>query len=334
MSKLRGAVIGIGGIGKHHAKFQVDTGRVELVGLCDANPKAKAIADKEFPGVRFFGDIGELLAEARPDLVSIATPHNLHAPHAIQCLKGGASVVVEKPMATTYADAQAMIAAAKKYRRSLTVYHNRRFDPWYLAAKSAIDDGLLGEVFEITTGIGGAWSNDTWRAFKQPSGGVMFDWGAHLVDYSLGFAASEVKTVSGALYRRPGSDPKRNEDHGSLAIRFKSGAIAHVTVSNLMYANCPRYRILGTKATLNDDWTWTDDGKATIVSRLSGGEHVETKLNYRKKQAQDWYDNVAAHLLDRKVPLHISAESAAKVINILCTAERSAKQGGVPLPLA
>src|SRR3954471_1492374 len=159
MSKLRGAVIGIGGIGKHHAKFQVDTGRVELVGLCDANPKAKEIADKDFPGVPFYTDIAELLKRARPDLVSIATPHNLHAPHAIQCLKGGASVIVEKPMETTYKDAQAMIATAKKAKRSPTVYHNRRFDPWYLAAKSAIDDGLLGEVFEINTGIGGAWAN-------------------------------------------------------------------------------------------------------------------------------------------------------------------------------
>lgn len=330
---LRGAVIGIGGIGKHHATFQRDTGRVQLAGLCDANPKAKEIADKEFPGVPFFTDIGQLLATAKPDLVSIATPHNLHAPHAIQCLQGGASVVVEKPMATRYEDAQAMIATAKQAGRSLTVYHNRRFDPWFLAAKSAVDDGVLGEVFEITTGIGGYWPNTTWRAYKEPSGGVLFDWGAHLVDYALHLAGSEVASVSGALYRRPGIDAKLNEDHGSLAIRFASGAIAHVHVSNLQYATSPRFKILGTKGTWTDDWNWGDDGKATLTSRLSGGEHVESKVAYRKVKPQAWYDNVAAHLLDR-TPLHISPESAAKVINILCTAERSAAQGGAPLKLA
>lgn len=333
MGTLRGAVIGIGGIGKHHAKFQVDTGRVHLTGLCDANPKAKEIADKEFPGVPFFTDIGAMLAQAKPDLVSIATPHNLHAPHAIACLKAGANVIVEKPMATTYEDAQTMIAAARKAERVLTVYHNRRFDPWFLAAKSAISDGLLGEVFEINIGIGGCWSNNTWRADKIPSGGVMFDWGAHLVDYALNFADSEVVTVSGELFRRTTAKAGANEDHGTLTMRFRSGATAHVSVSNLEFTMPKRFRILGTKGTLLDDWHWNDDGKLTVHSQLSGGEHVESHITYRPWKSQQWYDNVAAHLLDRS-PLHISPESAALVINILCSAERSAGAGSVPVALA
>ncbi len=333
MSRIRGAVIGIGGIGKHHGKFQLDTGRVDLVGVCDANPKAKEVADKEFAGVPFYTSIEQMLAKEKPTLVSIATPHNLHAPQAIQCLKAGAAVVVEKPMATTYVDAQAMVKAAKETGKSLTVYHNRRFDPWYLAAKSAIDDGLIGNVFEINTGIGYSGRSPTWRGDKIASGGVLFDWGAHLVDYSVHLAKSEVTSVSGWLYTKPGTDPKLNEDHGQVTINFASGARALVTVSGLVFDELQRFKILGDKGTISDPWHWGDDGKLKISTRLAGGDHAKIEVNYRAWKSQQWYDNVAAHVLDG-VPLHISAESAARNINILCTAERSHKQGGTALPLS
>ncbi len=264
MSRIRGAVIGIGGIGKEHARMQLASGRIDLVALCDANPAARGIAEKEFLGVGFYCDIAQMLAQATPDLVSIATPHVLHAPQAISCLAAGAMVVVEKPMATTFEDAQAMIKASRTYGRPLTVYHNRRLDPWQLAAKAAVDDGLLGTLFEINIGIGGANRDTTWRADKIASGGVLFDWGAHLVDYALILASSEVVAVSGWLYRRAGSLPTSNEDHGSISIRFASGARANITVSNLVYDGLNRYHLLGEKASLSDTRHWSDDGKLRL----------------------------------------------------------------------
>ena len=93
MSMLRGAVIGIGGIGKWHGQMirdaGLETGKAQLVAVCDANPKAVEIATKEFPGMPFYTSPEEMFAKEKLDLTTIATPHHLHAPLAIQALRAG-----------------------------------------------------------------------------------------------------------------------------------------------------------------------------------------------------------------------------------------------------
>ncbi|MEX0655737.1 MAG: Gfo/Idh/MocA family oxidoreductase [Phycisphaeraceae bacterium] len=333
MAEFRSGVIGIGGIGKQHGKMHRDTGALDVVAFCDANPAWGSWVEQEFPEAKFYTSTEELFKAESLDLVTIAVPHNLHAPIAIQALEAGANVVVEKPMATTYADAQAMMAAARRTGRFLTVFHNRRLDPWFLAARSAIQDGLLGNVIELNTGINYGPGPRTWRGYKQASGGLQFDWGAHLVDYSLNLIDSPVKHVSGYSYCAPDTPADRCEDHVVTRIHFASGAIANVTSSGRSRHQPDRFRIVGEQGTLIDKWDWAEDGKAEVHTRLSGGEMATTQVAYRKPKPEAYYDNVVAHLRDG-TPLLVEDASAAKVINVLCTAERSANEGGVPLPLA
>jgi len=332
MALKKGAVIGIGGIGIWHGQMMRDTKRVDVCALCDARPAMQERAKEHFPEATFYTSVEEMFAAEQIDLVALAIPHNLHAPVAITALNAGANVVVEKPMATRYADCLAMIAAAKANKRFLTVFHNRRLDGWYLAAKSVIDDGLLGNLVEMQSGINYRCGPETWRGFKEAGGGIMYDWGAHLVDYLLHFAGSDVQSVSGSFYRAPDADPALNEDHGSVRINFASGATGVVTISAIDHSSPLRYKLVGDKGTLTDEWQWTDTDKLKVFTRLSGGEQTVMEVTYRKTVPQRYYDNVVDSLYEGTQP-RVTPESAAKIINIFNTAERSFAEGGVPLPL-
>lgn len=332
MERLKGAVIGLRNIGKQHAEMMEKTGRMDVVALCDVDDSYRAYTAEKFPKAAFFTSAEKMLKTARPDVVALAIPHNLHAAVAIQCLEAGANVVCEKPMATKYEDCLAMIAAAQKAQRVLTVYHNRRLDPWFLAARDAIADGLLGDVYQMDIAIGGIWRGDTWRRYMDASGGAMFDWGAHLVDYALHFDTSAVTAVSGRLHRCETTHPLWNHDYGTLRIYFASGAAADVTVSGLEFSEPHRFRILGSRGTLVDEWKWTDAGKMKIYTRLSGGEAAVTELSYHKEDPQAYYTNLVGHLLDGQ-PLLVAPESAARVIRVLTAALESSENDGVPVQL-
>src|ERR1039457_6735355 len=144
MDKKRCAVIGIGGIGVWHGQMMKDTGRMDLVAVCDSNAAMKDKAKEKFPETKFYTSYRDMFKREKLDLVGVVTPHNLHAPISIAALNAGINAIVEKPMATRYEDCVAMIKAAKKNKRFVTVFHNRRLDGWFLTAKSVINAGYLG----------------------------------------------------------------------------------------------------------------------------------------------------------------------------------------------
>ena len=332
MDKKRCAVIGIGGIGVWHGEMMQATGRMQVAAICDANEAMRAKAKEKFPAAAFYASTRAMFKRERLDLVGVVTPHNLHAPIAIEALKAGANVIVEKPMATHYEDCAAMVKAAKQNKRFVTVFHNRRLDGWFLAAKSVIDAGLLGDLVELNSAINYRSNPATWRGYKKATGGLLFDWGAHLVDYVLHLAGSDVKAVSGINYRARTTNPEYCEDHVSVRIYFKSGAIGNVTHSGADRSTPLRYRLAGMKGTLTDEWNWAEDGKVKVLTTL-GGSPATMEVQYQKTVPQKFYDNIADNLT-KGTRLMVSAESAARVINVLCTGERSSQRGGVPLPLA
>jgi predicted dehydrogenase len=307
------------------------TGEMKVRAVCDVNEEMRAVAKQEFPGAVFYTSVEEMLKAEKLDLVGVITPHYLHAPIAIAALNAGANVIVEKPFATAYEDCVAVLKAARKNKRFATVFHNRRLDGWFLTAKSVLETGLLGNVFELNVAINFRPGPQPWRGWKEKCGGILFDWGAHLVDYALHLAGSPVETVAGFLWRSPEKDPALNEDHGSVRICFASGAVANVVVYATNQAAPHRYHLLGDKGTLVDDWDGPEE--ATVYTRLPGGEGGVMQVPYQATVPQLYYDNIAAHFRSG-APLAVSGESAARVIDVITTAERSSLQGGVPLELA
>jgi scyllo-inositol 2-dehydrogenase (NADP+) len=322
--KVKCAVVGYGGafnMGKSHAQWMNDTGRMVTVAACDVDPARMEAAKSDFPGISTYTDIDEMLAKSDAELVVIITPHNTHAPLALKALNAGKSVVLEKPMCITVAEATAMIEAAKKSKVTLTTFHNRRHDGDYMAIKEVIDKGLIGEVFSIEAFIGGYNQPGTWwRSFKDISGGCMYDWGAHFVDWILNLIPQKIENVTGFFQKRVWMDVT-NEDQTEAIIRFKNGATADLQVSSIARVGKPKFRILGTKGAIIDEWK----GSFKLYT-LVDGIPVEGEVKYKNSTWPEYYQNLAAHLLDG-TPLEVTPESSRRVIGVIETAGKSAKSG-------
>ena len=218
---LRVGICGMGDWAWRHVKLLRETGGFELVAISSRSDAAWQRVGAELPGVHRYRDHRELLDGARPELVIVTTPHHLHAPMAIEALRAGAHVIVEKPMATSLADGKAMLAAARTAGKMLAVYHNRRFDPWLIAAQRVIEEGALGELIELN----GSWPDNapegSWRRRKLESGGLFFDLGAHMVTRGLALATEDYGAEEASarrdrlgLWQGRFVDPKTWRDEG------------------------------------------------------------------------------------------------------------------------
>jgi scyllo-inositol 2-dehydrogenase (NADP+) len=327
---IRAAVVGYGGafnMGRHHAQEMQAVG-FRLVAVADLDASRLAEAARDFPDIRTYQDPNRLFEDPDVDLVVVVTPHNTHAALAEQALQHGKHCIVEKPFCLTTAEADRLVALARQTGRLLSVYHNRRWDGWYLTVKDLAARGLLGEIFHVELAIGGyGHPGHWWRSDRTVSGGAFYDWGAHLVDYGLGLIAAPVRSVYGVTQKRVWHDVT-NEDHVESFVTFENGAVLDIQVSSIARAPKPPVRILGTRGGVVDrDW---GDGVLTLYTDLEGIK-VETQVSCEKSQWRRYYENIAAALRG-EAPLAVTPEEARRVIAVIETTARSA-EAGKPLPL-
>ena len=329
-NKIRCAMLGYGGafnMGKGHSDWINATGRMEAVAACDLDPARMESAKEDFPHFRTYTDVSKMLEDDGIDLVVIITPHNTHAKLSIQCLNAGKHVVVEKPMCITVEEATAMIEAGKKNKVTLTTFHNRRHDGDFMAIKEVLDKGLIGEIFHLEAYMGGyGHPGHWWRSEKAISGGCFYDWGAHVVDWALQFIPEKMESITGFYHKKVWKDVT-NEDQTQAVVRFKNGAMADIQLSSISRANKPRFRILGTKGGIIDNWK-----EPFQVNTEVEGIPVQMEVNYKPGDWPAYYGNLAKHLLDGK-PLEVTPESSRRVIAVIETAEKSSKSGKAePVP--
>lgn len=151
MKTVRGAVIGYGGafnMGKIHANQMKDSG-IAFVAACDMDQVRAEQAAVDFPGIRTYTKVEDLLSQDDIDLVTIITPHNTHAELAKQVLESGKSCILEKPMCIRADDAFELTRLANERGLMLSVFHNRRWDAWYLTLLDLIKRDLLGKSFTL-----------------------------------------------------------------------------------------------------------------------------------------------------------------------------------------
>jgi scyllo-inositol 2-dehydrogenase (NADP+) len=321
---LHGAVIGYGGafnMGRGHLEWMQAAG-IKPTAACDIDPERMTTAKADFEGLRTYTSIKDLLADSEVNLVTVITPHNSHADIAVQAADAGKNVVVEKPMCITVAEADRMIDAAKRNNVTISVFHNRRYDGDFLAIKETIAKGLVGDVFQIQAGGGsfrhpGTW----WRSNKSISGGLMYDWGAHFIDWILGLqAGKKLVHVTGFLQKKVWMD-QTNEDHGQIIMGFDDGSVAELTQSSLQAVPQPRWRILGTKGGILDDGSVKDGFK--LYTQID--DFVATaEIHNKKTEWNSYYKDLAAHFNEGK-PSPVTAESARRIISVIEAAEESSR---------
>jgi predicted dehydrogenase len=326
---IKVAVIGYGGafnMGALHLNEMKRAGMTP-VAVAEIDESRLVAAEKDFPGIATFNSVPAMLRKSDADLVTIITPHNTHAKLALQCLRAGKGVVCEKPFAITTGECDAMIAEARRRGLLLSTYHNRHWDGNIMHAVRTVKSGAIGEVVRIEAHMG-AWGKpgDWWRTSKTVSGGVLYDWGVHLLEYSLQLIDSKVTEVSGFAKRGVWAGQTRwkadtNEDEGFAVVRFKSGQWLTLMISSL--DSRPKQGMLeitGTKGTYlmhYDSFELSTHEKGADVIRRS-----------RALPSEGWrfYQNIADHLVKGE-KLVITGEWARRPIHILDLADRSVRLG-------
>lgn len=335
-------------VGLLHGLAVQEVAGLELRAVCDLNRERLTQAQQDFPGVLVFEALEGLVSNPSIDLVIVATPPNSHAELSVRLLRGGKHVVCEKPMCLSVDEAEGMIQAAKEHDRVLTCYQNRRWDADYLAIRQAVDEGLVGDPFYLETFVGGYHHPcHYWHSHRPISGGALYDWGAHYVDWILNLFPDRVTSVVGTSHKRVWHDVT-NADQVRVQIRFAGGQEGEFLHSDVAAIPKPKWYLLGTEGAIVGHWNEVRLQEADplfflkqtavpvtetlplLTSRRlrESGSLVEHRLTIPRPRRFAYYLNVADHLLTGE-PLAVTASSAARVVAVLETATRSAHCGGV-----
>ncbi|MCX8182324.1 MAG: Gfo/Idh/MocA family oxidoreductase [Candidatus Methanomethyliaceae archaeon] len=215
MHMLKVGVVGVGVMGRNHARIYSSTDGCELIGVLDINPEMAKEVAKEHK-VPAFTRIEDLLA-AKPDAVSIVVPTSSHKDVSLKFLEKGIACLVEKPISSTVEDAEVMIRSAERNGAILMVGHIERFNPAVFAMKSIISNGELGEIFTLSAKRAGPFDP------RIKDVGIIVDLMTHDIDVCRYLVGREPLAVH-AVY---GKYKRDVEDFASLILDFE-GAIATI----------------------------------------------------------------------------------------------------------
>ncbi|HEX6057701.1 MAG TPA: Gfo/Idh/MocA family oxidoreductase [Gemmatimonadaceae bacterium] len=247
-TELRVGLIGFGTAGAaFHAPLIATTPGLRLAAIVTREPARRAQAGREHPGAAILDDADALLARAAAlDLAVVATPNRTHVPLAMAALEAGLAVVVDKPLATSAADARALVSEARRRGRMLTVYQNRRWDGDFLTMRRLVAEGAVGEPLRLESRFE-RWRptpKPGWRESGDPAegGGLLFDLGSHLVDQALLLLGPVVRVYAELDRRRP---DVRTDDDAFVALEHATGARSHLHMNVVSAQTGPRFRLLG-----------------------------------------------------------------------------------------
>lgn len=244
MENMKNAVvIGYGGMGGWHTRHILEFGAVHLLGIYDINPERAALAEGR--GIYAFPSFEAVLDDARVDLLILAVPNELHKPLAIRAMEAGKHVISEKPVALSSEELAEMIEASHKYGRLFTVHQNRRWDEDFLMMERIYRSGELGEVFEVESRIQGSRGiPGDWRGHKEHGGGMMLDWGVHLIDQMVRIVYD--KKIERLYCRCEHITNDEVDDGFHLDLYFEGGVTARIEVGTSNFISLPRFYMRGT----------------------------------------------------------------------------------------
>ncbi len=283
-------IVGFGGMGNWHRELIESIDGLEVAGIYDIKDSRVEYA-KEC-GIKAYKSLEELLSDDRIDIVLVATPNDLHNPIAIKAMKAGKNVVSEKPVTLNSKDLQEMIDASKETGKLFTVHQNRRWDEDFLTMKKIYDERRLGEVFRIESRVQGSRGiPGDWRQEKEHGGGMVLDWGVHLLDQILLMMGN---TPLKTIYATETHITNQLVDDGFTAeLRFENGVEVLVEVGTNNFVTLPRWYMLGLNGTaVIEDWSL----KGQIVSAVGKNEEdvvpVRTAAGLTKTMAPRREDTI------------------------------------------
>ena len=198
-NKVVYGLIGYGGMGRWHTEILSNVSEAVIGGIYDIKEEKREEAKEK--GFFVYETEEAMLADPDIDVVLIATPNDCHKPIAIRAMHAGKNVISEKPVTLSSADLLEMENAAKETGKLLTVHQNRRWDDDFLIIKKLVEEQKLGHVFRIESRVHGSRGiPGDWRKEKVHGGGMVLDWGVHLLDQILYmYGDRKIETVYASL---------------------------------------------------------------------------------------------------------------------------------------
>lgn len=285
---LRAGVVGLGMMGRNHVRvWDEAVAGVELVAVADPDPEAvaRATAGRRARG---FDDAERMLAEEELDLVSIVAPTSLHLPVTIAALRAGANVLVEKPIAATRDEAQAMMAAAETAGRMLTVGHIERFNPAIRELRRRLAADELGRIFQVKATRLGPFPA------RIRDVGVVVDLAPHDLDVMRYLVGSEPVRVYAETERRIHTE---HEDLFNGVIKFENGVVGVLDINWLTPTKRRSLTVTGERGMFLADYiaqdlvlfsnpeaaeTWVNPGAGGRITTVAEGEM--TRFSIRRQE--------------------------------------------------
>jgi predicted dehydrogenase len=254
---VRVGIVGLGRIGwDHHAQAVAQHNGFELAAACDLMPtRVREVVDAT--GCSGYADLAEMLADDAVELVIVCTQTVDHERMAIQALKAGKHVLCEKPAVRTPQGVDRMISAAKANDKLVTIHHNYRRNPEFLVAREIIASGVIGKVFRIKRRVANFARRNDWQVLLKYGGGMLGNWGVHLVDQGLQLAGSEPGRVWGAVGHH--FNPGDAEDDIKAVFECKNGVVVDIDMTCVDASPGPSWVIQGTHGTF-----WIMGSTATV----------------------------------------------------------------------
>ena len=327
------ALIGFGGMaGWHYDKIQGIDG-LEVAGIWDIKEERRTLAQSK--NIHVYEGLEDLLADEQTDLVLVATPNDVHKELVIAALEAGKNVVCEKPVTLCSEDLKEMRAAAERTRKFFTVHQNRRWDEDYLTVKKILEEGKLGEVFRIESRVHGSRGiPGDWRQEKEKGGGMVLDWGVHLLDQILlMFPGVALKKVYASITNVTN---QLVDDGFTTDLIFENGVHVLVEVGTSNFVELPRWYVLGSEGTaVITDWhlhgkivrACGNDEKDVVPVVTAAGltktmaprrdDSIFTeKLPKVTSDIRDFYRNVMA-VLEGREESRIKLDEVARVMRLM-----------------
>ena len=326
------AILGLGRAGwSIHAKALRGREDYRVVAVADQLDERLEEAKETF-GCGSFHTLEEMLAGSDAELVVVATQSSDHAEHSIACLRAGRNVLVEKPMATSVADADRVIEEAKDSGKTLTVHQSARLAADFVHIRNVIASGKLGGVFYVKKGQYKFSRRNDWQMLRKYGGGELNNNGVHALDQCYLLLDSKVKDVWGDLQRT--ICPGDAEDHVKVVIRGENGRVIDYELFSACAVPPPRWLVCGTRGSLSSEGgvsriKYFDEGaipelevidsRAVAGRKYGVGETIpwkEEEMPSKDDPGPDFYDRLRAALREGK-ELWVKPEECREVLSIM-----------------
>ena len=338
------AIVGYGGMGGWHNYLLKERCReLNVCGAYDIN--AARIKEAERNGLKTYENLDALLNDNGIDIVLIATPNDSHAEIAIKAMNAKKHVICEKPVAMNSNELQEILDAQKKTGMVFSVHQNRRWDPDFNIVEKMYNEKTLGDIFKIEHCIYGSRGFEGWRQKKAHGGGMLLDWGVHIIDQMLSMIEEKIKYIhcsfTNILYGEV-------DDSFSLHLTFESGLTAVLEASACHFIRKPLWLVAGNNGTaVIEDWdvsgkiikleSFEDENVkaieagAGLTKTMAPRDHTtitELALPKVKTDSMDFFRNVIGQIEKTAKPI-VKNEEVMRVMKVMEAAFLSAETNTV-----